>query len=299
MKRSGFVRFILVVLILSFSLTGCVEYEKSGRKEQVTSVNPEQSTIIATSMAVVTICDTLNQPLAGVPSSELSEVPEMYKDLPEIGKAMAPDMEKVAVLRPEWILSPVSLIADLKPKYEAIGADYAFLNLNSVQGMYKSIQQLGTLFQREEEAEALVDEFERYYKKYRKKHKNKEPKKVLILMGLPGSYVVATPKSYVGSLVELAGGINVYADEEKDFVNINTEDMLKQDPDVILRCAHALPDQVTEMFGKEFKTNDIWKHFDAVKNDEVYDLSYEYFGMSATFDYPKALKELEPILYGD
>lgn len=118
-------------------------------------------------------------------------------------------------------------------------------------------------------------------------------------MGLPGSYVVATPKSYVGSLVELAGGINVYADEEKDFVNINTEDMLKQDPDVILRCAHALPDQVTEMFGKEFKTNDIWKHFDAVKNDEVYDLSYEYFGMSATFDYPKALKELEPILYGD
>ena len=99
--------------------------------------------------------------------------------------------------------------------------------------------------------------------------------------------------------MELAGGINVYADEEKDFVNINTEDMLKQDPDVILRCAHALPDQVTEMFGKEFKTNDIWKHFDAVKNDEVYDLSYEYFGMSATFDYPKALKELEPILYGD
>ena len=53
------------------------------------------------------------------------------------------------------------------------------------------------------------------------------------------------------------------------------------------------------MFGKEFKTTYIWKNFDAVKNDEVYDLSYEYFGMSATFDYPKALKELEPILYGD
>ena len=30
--------------------------------------------------------------------------------------------------------------------------------------------------------------------------------KVMILMGLPGSYVIATNNSYVGSLVEMAGG---------------------------------------------------------------------------------------------
>ena len=33
-------------------------------------------------------------------------------------------------------------------------------------------------------------------------------------MGLPGSYVVATDKSYVGSLVELAGGDNVYKSDK-------------------------------------------------------------------------------------
>ena len=48
---------------------------------------------------------------------------------------------------------------------------------------------------------------------------------------------------------------------------------------------------------KDFKENDIWKHFDAVKNGRVYDLTYENFGMSATFRYPKALEELQPILY--
>lgn len=293
------IALLLAALTLVMSLTGCVKYEKSGRQENVTSVDPDKTAIVATSMAVTEICAKLEIPLVGVPSSNLSEVPEVYEDLPKIGTAMSPDMEKVSALRPAWILSPVSLMADLKPKYEAIGVDYAFLNLSSIKGMFKSIQELGDLFQRQEQAEKLVSDFSDYCETYEKKHKKAEKKKVLILMGLPGSYVVATPKSYVGSLVEMAGGVNVYASEEKDFVNINTEDMLKKDPDIILRCAHALPDQVAEMFSEEFKTNDIWKHFKAVKNGKVYDLPYEYFGMSATFDYKKALKELEPILYGD
>ena len=51
------------------------------------------------------------------------------------------------------------------------------------------------------------------------------------------------------------------------------------------------------MFNEDFKTNDIWKHFEAVKQGRVYDLTYELFGMSATFRYPEALEELQPMLY--
>ena len=83
----------------------------------------------------------------------------------------------------------------------------------------------------------------------------------------------------------------------RNFLTVNTEDMKTKEPDIILRAAHALPDQVVEMFNKDFAENDIWQHFDAVKNGRVYDLTYEYFGMSATFKYPEALEELQPILY--
>ena len=210
---------------------------------------------------------------------------------------MNPDMEIVASLSPDWVLSPVSLQSDLQSKYENIGTDWAFLNLRSVQGMYRSIQELGEIFDREEEAGALVDEFRTFYEDYKKKNQGKAHPKVLILMGLPGSYIIATENSYVGSLVALAGGENVYAGSDQEFLTVNTEDMKTKEPDIILRAAHALPDQVIEMFNEDFATNDIWKHFDAVKNGRVYDLTYEYFGMSATFKYPKALDELQPILY--
>nr|WP_235899506.1 heme ABC transporter substrate-binding protein IsdE [Suipraeoptans intestinalis] len=210
---------------------------------------------------------------------------------------MSPDMETVASLDPDWILSPISLQGDLQPKYEAIDTDWAFLNLRSVPGMYRSIQELGEIFDRKEQAQKLVDEFAKFYKEYKEKNRGKDRPKVMILMGLPGSYIIATPNSYVGSLVELAGGENVYSDEEQEFLTVNTEDMKTKEPDIILRAAHALPDQVVEMFQKDFAENDIWQHFEAVKNGRVYDLTYEYFGMSATFRYPQALEELQPILY--
>lgn len=257
----------------------------------------EEPRIIATSPATADICDRLELDLVGVCSSTISTIPERYSEVEQVGTSMSPDMEIVASLSPDWILSPASLQSDLQPKYEAIDTDWAFLNLRSVPGMYRSIQELGEIFGREEQAQELVDEFTEFYEEYSTRNEGKESPKVLILMGLPGSYIIATENSYVGSLVELAGGENVYAGTDQEFLTVNTEDMKTKEPDIILCAAHALPDQVTEMFKEDFETNDIWQHFDAVQNDRVYYLTYELFGMSAAFDYPEALEELQPILY--
>lgn len=265
-------------------------------KKKVLSMGSEPR-IIATSPATADICDKLNLDLVGVCSSSISTLPERYADVETIGGAMSPDMEIVASLDPDWILSPSSLQADLQPKYEAINTGWAFLNLRSVPGMYRSIQELGEIFGREEEAQTLVDEFTDFYNDYKEKNVGKESPKVMILMGLPGSYIIVTENSYVGSLVELAGGENVYAGTDQEFLTVNTEDMKTKEPDIILCAAHALPDQVVEMFKEDFETNDIWQHFEAVKNGQVYYLTYELFGMSATFRYPEALEELQPLLY--
>ena len=82
-------------------------------------------------------------------------------------------------------------------------------------------------------------------------------------------------------------------------MNVNVEDMLSRKPDIILRTSHAMPEQVAIMFEEEFKNNNIWKHFDAVKNGKVYDLDNEKCGMSATFRYKDALEDLKSILYGE
>lgn len=310
----GIRRFFICCLAISviFSFSGCVDQtqgkqngkelaseglsavETARKKVQMLNRTPR---IIATSPSIAEICARLDLELAGICSSSVSTLPKRYQDVETIGTAMSPDMEIVASLKPDWILSPASLQSDLEPKYEAIDTDWAFLNLRSVQGMYQSITELGEIFGKEEQAQELVKEFDAFYEAYQKKQKGKEHPKVMILMGLPGSYIIATENSYVGSLVALAGGENVYAGSNQEFLTVNTEDMKTKEPDLILCAAHAMPEQVTEMFQEDFATNDIWKHFKAVKNDRVYYLTYELFGMSATFRYPEALEELQPLLY--
>lgn len=278
-------------------LTGCVDQKAGGSSGAVSpSGDP---TIAATSVAVMQICQKLDLDLIGVPNSSLADIPERYSDATVVGSPMAPDMEILAKLTPQWVLSPSSLQSDLQPKYEAAGLQYGFLNLKTVFGMYKSIEDMGKLFHREAQAEAMVAEFEAFMQQYRDSHQDQPAPTVMILMGLPGSYVVATENSYAGSLVELAGATNVYAGTDQEFLNVNTEDMLKKDPDIILRTAHAMPDSVMEMFAEEFRTNDIWKHFSAVQNDQVYDLPPAYFGMSANFTHPEALEVLDEILFRD
>lgn len=290
--------------IFSLCLAGALALSASGCVNQ----HPEQNTddvsgevrIVATSPAAVDICDRLELDLVGVCSSTLSTIPERYQDVTTVGTAMSPDLEILKSLNPDYVLSPNSLQSDLQPKYASIGVNSLFLNLRSVEGMYASIEGLGEKFGREEQAQALVDEYEQFMEEYRSQNEGKESPTVLVLMGLPGSYIVATESSYVGNLVKLAGGINVYGDGDgQEFLTANTEDMKTKEPDIILRAAHALPDDVVEMFKDEFETNDIWKHFEAVQEGRVYDLPYELFGMSAKFNYPDALEVLQPLLYGE
>lgn len=282
--------------MLALSATGCVNQHP----EQNTDDGSDQVRIVATSPAAVDICDKLELDLVGVCSSTLSTIPERYQDVTTVGTAMSPDLEILKSLNPDYVISPNSLQSDLQPKYASIGVSSLFLNLRSVEGMYASIEGLGEKFDRKEQAQALVEEYQQFMEEYRSQNEGKESPTVLVLMGLPGSYIVATESSYVGNLVKLAGGVNVYGDGDgQEFLTANTEDMKTKEPDIILRAAHALPEDVVEMFQDEFETNDIWKHFEAVQEGRVYDLPYDLFGMSAKFNYPDALEELQPLLYGE
>lgn len=279
---------------MAVSLTACVDQHPEDTS--VSGETPEEVRIVATSNATLQICDRLGLDLVGIPTTT-GDVPERYQGLPEIGTAMAPDAEQIALLEPTDVIGPDTLQETIEPTYQAAGVPYTWIDLQSVQGMYDSIAMLGEKYGVEDAANALIAEYESVMAEFEQDIEGKEHPTVLVLMGLPGAYIECTPNSYVGSLVELAGAANVVQDDFMNFVSWNTEELLELDPDVILLTAHGLPDLAMEMFAEEFTTNDIWKHFRAVQEGQVYQLDYNTFGMSCTFDWPEALEILKEILY--
>jgi len=284
---------VLMAIILLVSIAGCSSPKKETAK-QVKSESKER--IVATTVAVTEIMDALEVDLVGVPTSSKT-LPKRYKGLPEVGNPMSPDMEKVKSLKPSEVLSVTTLEYELKPVFDGVGMKANFVDLTSLKNMQNAISNLGKKYGREKQAEAVVTKLDKKVASIQKEVKGKKEPTVLILLGVPGSYLVATEHSYIGDLVKQLGGKNIVQGEQVEYLASNTEYLKKADPDIILRAAHGMPDEVVKMFDKEFKTNDIWKHFAAVKNNRVYDLEERLFGTTGNLAAIEALDELKKMMY--
>ena len=273
-----------------------VEEPKTNETVGAQTAVEEEHRIIAGTVVLAQILDKLNLDAVAVPDT-IKDLPARFDGLPNIGNAMDPDAEIIKSLNPTEVLSVSTLEYDLKTKFEQLKIPVDFVDLSGIEAMMAEITELGERYNRVEEAKALNAELQAEIDAVEVASSGKEKPRVLILLGVPGSYLVATENSYAGDLVRLAGGENVMAGQEAEYLPSNTEYLYESNPDIILRLAHGMPDEVIQMFDEEFVTNDVWKHFNAVKNGNVYDLEEELFGTTAALNVPEALDELVEIFY--
>lgn len=273
-----------------------VEEPKTNETAGAQTAVEEEHRIIAGTVVLAQILDKLNLDAVAVPDT-VKDLPARFEGLPNIGNAMDPDAEIIKSLNPTEVLSVSTLEYDLKTKFEQLKIPVDFVDLSGIEAMMEEITELGERYNREEEAKALNAELQAEIDAVEIASTGKEKPRVLILLGVPGSYLVATENSYAGDLVRLAGGENVMAGQQAEYLPSNTEYLYESNPDIILRLAHGMPDEVIQMFDEEFVTNDVWKHFNAVKNGNVYDLEEELFGTTAALNVPEALNELVEIFY--
>ncbi|MGG2109534.1 heme ABC transporter substrate-binding protein IsdE [Lysinibacillus pakistanensis] len=303
-KKLKWLLLMAALMSLLLLVVGCNDSSNqenkgdSTEKEQVSAeaTEKDEQRIIAGTVVIAEIMDKLGLDAIAVPETE-KKLAKRFEGLATIGNAMEPDMEIVKSLNPTDVLSVSTLEYDLQDKFKQLNIPVNFLNFQSVDAMLSEIQKLGERYKREALAEELVKELQKNIEAVQNVAGNKEGPRVLILLGIPGSYLVATENSYAGDLVKRAGGINVMEGQDAEYLASNTEYLHNSNPDIILRLSHGMPDEVVKMFDEEFKTNDIWKHFKAVKNGKVYDLEEELFGTTASLQVPQALGQLMEIFY--
>ncbi|WP_270996918.1 heme ABC transporter substrate-binding protein IsdE [Listeria seeligeri] len=286
-------KIIVICIATVLFLMGCSNEEAA---EKQTTQKEQAPKIVSTTVAITEIMDKLDLPLVGIPTSS-KKFPERYAKVEQVGSPMGPDLEIIRMLKPDVVLSTKTLEADLKAGFAGADLQADFLDFTSTDSMQTEISKLGKDFDRTEEATKLNEDLSTKINQVKKRVSKKKQPSVLILMGVPGSYLVVTENAYIGDLVKIAGGKNVITNQKVEYLASNTEYLQNANPDIILRAAHGMPVEVVKMFDEEFKTNDTWKHFDAVKNNRVYDLDENLFGMTASLNAPAALLEMEKMLY--
>ena len=280
---------LLSVTMLTF-MVGCSSSESN--ESNVTNSNGEE-VVVATSVAVTEILDKLGVEVSGVPTTSY-ELPESTKDATEVGSPMNPDLEIIKSLNPTCVVSVDTLGSDFEKQFTENNIPSMFVNLSTVDGLKETIVNLGEKFDKSEKAVEIIAELENKENELNlSKKENKED--ILILFGAPGSVMVSTDNSYVGNLVKIAGGNNIFESESSSFIQVNMEEIIKRNPDKILIMTHAVPDEAKKNVEEEF-AKATWQQLDAIKNNKVYYLENGYFGMSANLKVIEALDKLGAIL---
>ena len=280
--------------VMALSIVSCSS-ENSENKS--VAVGNGEEVVVATSVAVTQILDALGVKVSGVPTTSY-ELPESTEGAVEIGNPMSPDLEIIKSLNPTMVVSVDTLGSDYMNLFTENNIPSEFVSLESLDGLKEAITNLGEKFDKNEEAKALLEEIESKELEVKEKAESLENPEVLVLFAAPGSTMIATSKSYIGSLVELVGGKNIIEDNSTSFTTYNKEDLAMLNPEKILVMVHALPEETKAALQAEMASDSAWQNINAVKEGNVIYLDSEYFGMSANLKVIEGLEILSDIVHG-
>ena len=285
---------IIATGIMIVSMIGC---SSSNNENKSLAIGSGEEVVVSTSVAVTEILDALGVKVSGIPKTS-HELPESTKGAIEVGNPMSPDLEIIKSLNPTVVVSVDTLGSDYMNLFTENNIPSEFVSLESLDGLKEAITTLGERFNKNEEATNLLSEIETKEIEVAKNSETLEKPEVLLLFAAPGSTMIATEKSYIGSLVKIVGGKNIIQDNSTSFTTYNKEDLAMLNPDKILVMVHAMPEETKKALEAEMATDAAWQNINAVKEGKVIYLDSEYFGMSANLKVIEGLDILSDIVHG-
>jgi iron complex transport system substrate-binding protein len=168
--------------------------------------------------------------------SSYCRFPEATMRLPKIGSYQRPSAERIAMLRPDLVILNET-VSELANRLDALGIRYLQVSTGSMATAFEAMRAVGDAVGNWREADALIVRIEATVEQA-KARAGVQPRRALIVVGrdldsLTG-LVVAGPSSYLGELLEAAGGRNVLEGRSLPaYPQISLETVMRLDPDVI------------------------------------------------------------------
>lgn len=184
--------------------------------------------------------------------------PPEVKNKPKIGTYLRPNIEAILALRPDLIVLPKN------PAYRFTGLSVpqVVVDHEDVRGVYASIEQIGRATGTDARAKALVADLQAQLQAIGRNVAAKPKVSMLFIVGRSpdalDAIIAAGGASYLGELIETAGGRNVLGEIKTPYPRISHEEILSRDPEVIVDMGDmADTGNVTEAHRKSVE--ELWR----------------------------------------
>jgi iron complex transport system substrate-binding protein len=201
--------------------------------------------------------------------TDFCDYPEEAKAIEKAG-GIEPNLEKLVDLDPDLVLAIGGSPAQVEKatEMEKLGLTVLVLEPGDIEGIMSNIELVGQATGTEKEASELAAELRKRFDDITAKAKGAESRpKVFYELDAtdPSKPYTPGPGSFIDALITLAGGSNVGAGAKMQWAQLSTEEIITQDPEVIV-LADANYGVTVEMV----KERPGWSVITAVKNDAIY-----------------------------
>jgi len=274
LKRSISVLFVFLLLLIALPVsalrcgseaTAITAVDDASRTVHIEQT-PQRVVSLAPSITEILFAVGLGDKVVGV--TDDCDYPDAAKAKPKVGGYFTTSLEEILDKDPDLILTdgydPVT------QQIEGLDIPVLVLQPNDIDGIFKDINLVGKVMNKEGEAASLVDSLQQRLDKVAE-----------IKAGATGSPTVfyeidatdptkpwtAGPGSFADILISRAGGSNIVTGGGS-WLQLSLEELLSADPDIIILgdYPYVTPEQVGERSG-------IWQDLTAVKLGKVYAVS--------------------------
>ncbi|MEM6372787.1 MAG: ABC transporter substrate-binding protein, partial [Pseudomonadota bacterium] len=142
----------------------------------------------------------------------------------------------------------------------------------SIDDMFADLMNLGRIFDVEERAAKLVDDYRADLAAFSDGLDTGEPLRVFVYDSGEDAPFTAGRYAMPTALIEAAGGVNVMDDFEKSWATVTWEEVVERDPQVIVIVNYG--DVTADQKRAFMMSNPAFANMDAVKNDRFVTLEY-------------------------
>lgn len=239
--------------------------DSTGTEVTVTKV-PERIVSLAPSTTEILYYLGLEDKIVG--RTQYCTFPESIESVTSVGKTSNPNVEAIVELAPDLVVASTHVSEEIINTLREAGLPVAFLNeQEGFEGTYSAITNIGLLTNTEEKAEEVISEMkttvEEITTQVEALNKTEKPK-VYYAVGFGEKDSTAGGNTFIGEIIELAGGDNVAKDVEG--WSYSKEQLADNEPDMIIMPAGR--EMITGL-----QTTDFYKDLEAVKAGNLFEIN--------------------------
>lgn len=228
--------------------------------------------------------------------TEYCDFPAEVESLPTIGgfAASSISVETILDLEPELVIGGSTYQAEVIDALESAGINAFIIQPASVEEIFDSLQLLGMVTDRQEGADILVEDMQSRIDAVAEIVSTipEEERLTVFFEVWHEPLMTTTLQTFLGELIQIAGGVNIFADIEEDYPAVSAEQILEADPDVILGpSSHG--DQLTV---EVISSREGWGDLTSVQNEAIYLIDGNMISRSGP-RIAEALETIAEILY--